>query len=109
MTPASEEMEPAPLFLRPLELQPLDALEKLAVRPEGRADVGFDQQRVVHDTVIVQVEQLIAQAARGADRREGRVDRFILRLEVVGQRCQAGNRQVRPRLAHRSGPSSESR
>lgn len=58
--PASSQMPPAALFALPFELQPLDAFEKLAIWSEGGADVGFDQQRLVHYTVIIQVEQLVA-------------------------------------------------
>ena len=60
MTPASPEIASGPLFLGSLKLQPFDLPEKLAIRSEGGPDVGFDQQRDVHDTVIIQVEQLIA-------------------------------------------------
>lgn len=60
------KIAPARLFTASLKLQSLDALEELAVRAEGGADVGFDQQRDVHDAIFVQVQQLVAQAARGA-------------------------------------------
>jgi len=88
-------MTPASLFLRPLKLQPLDLFEQLAVWTKRGAKVRFDQQSGIHNTVIIQVEQLIAQPARGAERRKGRVDRFLFRFQVVGQRRQTGYRQAR--------------
>jgi hypothetical protein len=61
--PARELALPTPDLRFPalaMKLQPFDLLEKLAIWPEGGADVGFDQQGGVHDTVFVQVQQLIS-------------------------------------------------
>jgi len=77
-----------------LNSNPLIALESLAIGTESRPYVGFYQQRVVHYTIIIEVEQPIAQAARDADGHKGRIYRVILRFQVVGQRGETGTGQI---------------
>ena len=59
LAPDPGRMIPAPLLLRPLELYPLDAFEKLALWPETRANIGFGQQRGIHNTVVTKVKQRV--------------------------------------------------
>jgi len=82
--------------------------EQLAVWTKRGAKVRFDQQSGIHNTVIIQVEQLIAQPARGAERRKGRVDASFFafsRRPTPSDRLSSGS----ARLARSRVPSPESR
>src|SRR5205085_4603464 len=82
------------LLALPLECKALDAFEKLAVGSESRAHIRLHRQRRIHHAVVVRVEQLVTDTARGAQRRERTVNRVVFRSQGSGP-PQTGYRQVR--------------